>query len=414
MPVIGYDDPLEAIGYVLLGAGAPIVVCAVDWLGLSNEAHAAWRAALAEAAGTDPDRVAVHCVHQHNAPLVCLEAGRLAAAQPDLPPMFDPAFFRSCLDRARAAVRAALGRPRPITHVARGEGRVEQVASNRRVARDAAGHVIAMRRTRCTEPAMIALPEGLIDPKLKTVAFFDGDAKVVACHYYATHPMSYYEDGRVSSDFCGLARKQRQQDEPECTHLYFTGCGANIGAGKYNDGTPAARKLLTRRMYDGIVASEADLRREPLHRVEWRTREIRLEPNPLLDADELRRRMAVRSDERRGGENNFGDAHQRLLAAFKLGWLERCRQGIPLVLSAMEAGGVSILHLPGEVFIEYQLRAQRMRPDRFVAVAAYGDDGPFYIPTREEYPNGGYEVGVAFSADGVDRILTEAIRELLG
>ena len=29
-PVVGVDDPLEAIGYVLLGIGKPIVVCAVD------------------------------------------------------------------------------------------------------------------------------------------------------------------------------------------------------------------------------------------------------------------------------------------------------------------------------------------------------------------------------------------------
>ena len=44
-PVVGVDDPLEAIGFVILGAGAPIVVCAVDWTGILNEAHVAWRGA---------------------------------------------------------------------------------------------------------------------------------------------------------------------------------------------------------------------------------------------------------------------------------------------------------------------------------------------------------------------------------
>ncbi len=51
-PIEGYDDPMEAIGFVLLGAGKPIVVCSVDWTGLLNEAHVAWRTAMAEAAGT--------------------------------------------------------------------------------------------------------------------------------------------------------------------------------------------------------------------------------------------------------------------------------------------------------------------------------------------------------------------------
>ncbi|PAW65411.1 MAG: hypothetical protein B9S34_11060 [Opitutia bacterium Tous-C1TDCM] len=30
-PAAEVEDPLEAIGLVLLGAGAPIVICAVDW-----------------------------------------------------------------------------------------------------------------------------------------------------------------------------------------------------------------------------------------------------------------------------------------------------------------------------------------------------------------------------------------------
>ena len=38
-PVNAVDDPLEAIGFVLLGAGKPIVLCAVDWTGLLNDAN---------------------------------------------------------------------------------------------------------------------------------------------------------------------------------------------------------------------------------------------------------------------------------------------------------------------------------------------------------------------------------------
>ena len=47
-PVLGVDDPLEALGYVVLGAGKPIVVCVVDWTGLLNSAHIQWRQALAQ------------------------------------------------------------------------------------------------------------------------------------------------------------------------------------------------------------------------------------------------------------------------------------------------------------------------------------------------------------------------------
>jgi hypothetical protein len=71
------------------------------------------------------------------------------------------------------------------------------------------------------------------------------------------------------------------------------------------------------------------------------------------------------------------------------------------------------LHLPAESFVEYQLRAQTLAPDRFVATAAYGDGGPWYVPVKEAYPQGGYEVSVANCAPAVDDILTQGLRELL-
>src|SRR5437762_2507854 len=63
-----WDLGLRARGVVLLGAGQPIVLCAVDWIGIANEAYDTFRAGLAQAAGTIPSRVALHCLHQHDAP----------------------------------------------------------------------------------------------------------------------------------------------------------------------------------------------------------------------------------------------------------------------------------------------------------------------------------------------------------
>ena len=51
-PARSITDPLSARGIVLLSEDQPIVLCAVDWIGIGNGAHDAWREALAEAAGT--------------------------------------------------------------------------------------------------------------------------------------------------------------------------------------------------------------------------------------------------------------------------------------------------------------------------------------------------------------------------
>jgi hypothetical protein len=400
---VACDAPLEAIGYVLLGAGDPIVVCALDWAGLMNDAHLAWRSALAKAAGTVPERVAVQCVHQHNAPFVCLEARGLAEAQPDLPAMFHEAFFAGCLERAGHTVRAALGSARPVTHVGFGSAPVREVASNRRVWRSVDGRVLGMRASACTEPALRDLPEGNIDPLLRTIAFYNGAEKVVACHYYATHPMSYYRDGRVTHDFCGMARARRQREVPGCTQIYFTGCAGNIAAGKYNDGSFTARSELAGRIYAGMVRAENSIVPERLESAHWRTDEILGEARPTGDA--------VQSRDTAGRDATTAN---RVLAVFRETWRRRVERGIPLPLSSLSLNKTYSLHLPAECFVEYQLRAQELKATGAnVAVAAYGDDGPWYVPTRGEFAAGGYEVSASFCTESMDERLTAAMRRLL-
>lgn len=401
-PVVAYDDRLEAIGFVLRGAGAPIVICAVDWTGILNRGHLEWRTVLAQAAGTTPDRVAVQCVHQHNAPFVCPDTEKyLQSIDTSLTCMF-PDFFAQCLDRGAKAITAALREPRPVTHIAHGQAKVDRVASNRRfIGPD--GKIVDWRGSASRKPEHKALPEGLIDPFLKTVAFYHGEQRLVACHYYATHPMSYYGDGRVCSEFVGLARKRRQQEDAGCTHIYFTGASGNIAAGKYNDGSPEARQQLTERMYAALVASDQTLVPKPIERASWTTAPIVPPCSTQLVTDELAASVA----------NKTNALANRIRPAMMLSFLRRCEAKTPIILSGLHINDTSLVHLPAESFLEYQLRAQTSREDRFVAVAAYGDGGPWYIPIREAYPQGGYEAKMANCDPAIDGILTAGIKQLL-
>jgi hypothetical protein len=77
-------------------------------------------------------------------------------------------------------------------------------------------------------------------------------------------------------------------------------------------------------------------------------------------------------------------------------------------------GPASLLHLPAESFVEYQLAAQRERPGILVAAAAYGDYGPMYIPTARAYAEGGYETSaVSRVAPAAEEILLAAQRRAL-
>jgi hypothetical protein len=73
------------------------------------------------------------------------------------------------------------------------------------------------------------------------------------------------------------------------------------------------------------------------------------------------------------------------------------------------------LHLPGEAVIEYQLFAQQLDPDRFTAVAAYGDYGTGYVCLEEHYAQGGYEASHRASrvAPKTEVVLKAAIRQVM-
>ncbi len=174
--------------------------------------------------------------------------------------------------------------------------------------------------------------------------------------------MSYYGDGRVTSDFVGLARRRRQQAEPDHTRMYFTGCAGNVAAGKYNEGSHDARVALTNKIHDAMVESDAAIQSSSVHHVTWRT--VTLTPPPRKDPSlgSLQEQM----------NNKQGSTASRSRPAYEIALKQRSPDK-PIVLSALHLGPVVLLHLPGECFVEYQLRAQSLAPDRFVAVAAYGD-----------------------------------------
>src|SRR5437773_4088990 len=103
--VLRRDDlPLRCRGVVLLNAGQPIVLCALDWIGVANGGQDAFHEALAKAAGTTPQRVAVHTLHQHDAPECDFLAERLLkeAGATDLGKL-EGTFARQVIERAAKA-----------------------------------------------------------------------------------------------------------------------------------------------------------------------------------------------------------------------------------------------------------------------------------------------------------------------
>jgi hypothetical protein len=398
-------DRLSARGIILLTGHKPIVLCSVDWVAVSNTAHDEFREALAQAVGTTADRVSMHAIHPHDTPGVDFMTDEVLAEHGLGGQMFDPVAARAAIERTARAAQEALANAEPVTHLGCGIGKVEKVASNRRIL-DADGRCILTRMSSCRNEKAVAAPEGLIDPCVRLISFWNGDRALASLTYYACHPQSYYGRGGVSYDFVGMARAQREKALPEVAQIHFNGAGGNIAAGKYNDGSPEMRPILADRLAAGMKAAWEATQKTPVSAadVDWRVVRVQLPVRETLVEEDLLRKVA--QEDRKQSE--------RIFSARELSWVRRMKYGHRIELGALRIGPARVLHMPGELCIEYQLAAQSLKKDAFVAMAAYGDDGMSYICTEIAYSQGGYETGrVSRVAPEVEGVLMGAIREML-
>jgi hypothetical protein len=403
-PVINtWDMGLRARGIVLIGAGQPVVLCSIDWIGIANDAQDEFKRVMAEAAGTIPGRVAVHTIHQHDAP-ICDFAAEKYLKNAGLDPLsYESTFTRQVMSRLADAIRASLKNAQTFNQIGLGEAPVYKVASNRRIL-GPDGLVRATRYTTCADSALRAEPEGLIDPTVSVISFWNDDKPLAVLSYYAVHPQSYYQTGLPNPDFPGIARFYRQLAVPDALHVHFNGAGGNLGAGKYNDGSHENRGILAERLADGMRRAWESTKKEKItaSEISWNIEQVALPPAKHFE--NLGEELKNKADNPIFISNNIS----------KVIWYKRCMDGKKIDISCLSLGHARILHMPGELFVEYQLAAKAERPDLFVAMAAYGDYGPEYICTDIAYQQGGYEGSDASGvAPGSEKIMMDAIKNLL-
>jgi hypothetical protein len=405
-PTKEITSPLSCRGIVLLSDQPPVVLCTVDWLGIANGANEKFRISLAEAVGTTADRVAVHTLHQHDAPRCDLTAAEILAPFGQTAAHFDVPLIEQVIKNASAAAASAAKSAKSVVAIGVGQAEVKDVASNRRIL-GPDGKVAATRYTACKDEKMRALPTGVIDPLLRSLSLYGASDPIAVLTFYATHPQSYYRTGGANPDFPGMARNLRQA-ETGVFHLHFNGAGGNIGAGKFNDGSTENRKVLTDKVAASMREAVESQKKQDATKLifDWKALPTAIPLASHLNHQELE--AAVASD-----ETPFA---QRVHSAEKLAFLRRGEAGVKIPIGRLKLGENQILFMPGELFVEYQLAAQHMLPDANVFMAAYGEYGTFYIGTRIAYPQGGYETSVGASnvAPETEAVLLDAMKELLG
>ena len=397
------EHPLLARGILLKDSGMACVICTLDLMEVHNESYDSLRQAIAKAAGVPESRVALHCLHQHTAPAISTGAQRLEFGENNPRRIASAEYLLELAKKLTAAIQDSQKNWRAVTSIGRGQARVERVASSRRLAKPD-GSIQGRGSNTKTSPQLRDLPEGLIDPWVRTVSLDGANGAIAQLHYYASHPQSFYGDGRASYDTPGMIR-ERLEKKSGAFQLYLTGCGGDIAFGKYNDGSREARSEITARLQAGIEESITSVKRKPIEPMTWSVEPVTFP---------LRTDAAYSESAQRGIlDDPKADVARRRKAAIALAWIERVKSGKPVELSCLSIGRVKMLQLPGEPFVQYQLAAQRMRPDRFVCVAGYGDCGMGYIGGDRIFTDrGGYEQTYAF-AGPCEKLFLATIRRLL-
>ncbi len=327
-PATGVNDPLSARGIVLQADDQkPVVLVAVDWVGIGNEGHDAWCQAIADACKTPVDRVCVQSLHQHDAPGCDYSAEKIAAGAGLPNQLFPVEYSRDAIKRVAAAAAEAPNHLEKVTQVGYGKGVVKKIASNRRIL-GPDGKVKYVRYTAgAKDPKMRKAPEGTIDPFVRLVSFWNGDHPIAVLSYYATHPQSYYYTGKCSADFVGMGRDEAQAAEKAGLHIHFNGAGGNIGAGKYNDGSHEMRPILAHRLAEGMKRAWNATQKIDTSKLtfDWATRKVKL---PLAEWYNEKEEESLLHSEK-------AQPLARLRAARNIAWAHRAKNGPPITIARL-------------------------------------------------------------------------------
>ncbi len=371
-------DPLFLRGFILDSENERCVFASLDYGLLMNSAYDQLCEALAEAVDTSPTCVVVHCIHQHDTPMINFELDPILGMT-----TFPKDTWHRTVQQCAEAAREAVPSLKPVAAVGHSECRLYGFASNRRIM-DPNGKVKGMRFSRCADKNLRNEPVGLIDPMLRTVAFKgDNDDLLGSLSFYATHPQVSNGRHMYSADAPGEAVRLFSKKQDKGLHAFCTGAGGNITAGKYSSADDLEENLLTfgRCIADGMAQNMKSIHWEPVEKMEWRTTTFPFPARPISRPET----EALVKDESSAGTG------KSLVAAALLSSSEYPKN-VEYTINLLKLGNTRILFCPGELFVEYQLFAQSVIPDQFVALVANCSDNFLYLPLAEQLRQGGYEV----------------------
>ena len=300
------------------------------------------------------------------------------------------------------AAVAAAGRLQPA-RIGLGRGVLGDLAFNRRgIRRDGTITMPAPlgREERPFGNTDVCYLEGPMDPEVGVCCVQDLEKRPLAfLLHYTCHPVNAFSNRdtyrAVSADWPGAwTREMQQVFGPDAVPLVVNGCCGNINPRHPfdSDYRPDHRRMGRELagMTERIVHSMAFDKEAALA---FNVENVRL-PFREIPAKRLREVEAIlcESPEPSRGANGQVDPHWFRAASTRS--VELCRQrdaAFPYEIQAFRIGGMCVIGLPGEPFVEGQLALKTNSTAPYLFPAHLTSHYVGYLPTREAYARGGHE-----------------------
>jgi len=422
-PVEEIRDRLYANALVLDAGGRRACILSLDLLATSRECADRIRAGAAERLETTPDMVILHVTQNHAAPSLghCFVSKRSTLMPPEYPWLRggDDRYNEPTVEKCMAALSRALKRLEPAALDA-GRGVDARVAFNRRfVMRD--GRVRTHPET-CDGDILHA--EGPVDPEVGVATFTNADGNVVSAFLHHTcHPTHGYPHRFVIGDWPGRwVEMMRERWGGDSVPLVINGCCGNVHHANHLDPDYSAD-------YRRMAAMLAEATEKAMGRMQpMNADSLRMERSVLrLPLRKLSQREvddARRFIERYPGPKWLDDARTQVdwdwVYAVGVLDLKETQEIDPFCdyeIQVLRLGGLAIVALMGEPFVEEQLRIKLESPAPYTFVAHFCNGYAGYVPTARAFKGGGYETrtsnGSKFEPGALTAIGDEAIT-LLG
>jgi neutral ceramidase len=415
----GVHDDLAAQALVLSDGKNKAAIVGIDVLAIGNRIADDIRERVAAKTDIPADSVLVCATHTHSAPAFNI----FATPRPDARPAEgrDLEWERALPQKIAAAIIQANANLEPAT--LRAATAAFTLGTNRRLFRPSHQIQIAANHS------------GVADAHASALGAYRADGSAIAILMnYPCHGVVLCEDNLLySRDWPGFAMDEIESASADARRpisIFIQGATGNIdprSRGNFEVAEQFGREM-------GRAAFDALTHAQPISNTRVAARRIplnlKLKDNSadLAIARACAEQTQASLDSHRGGDGyqlkRLRDHHAQSLAA--LGGLELLEEQnrrdrrvdmdqrqLATAMTVMTIGDLAIVGVPGELFVELGFAIKANAHFRHTFIAGYCNDLIGYIPTRDAYPQGGYEVETARVASGSGETIVQTALDTL-